>query len=167
MKGSIKVLLIVLISIGAGLGVLYWIANLFSPGSYPHAERYEINFSEKHVKEAIVIFKSEHTSYNVPAVTIQMQPSSDLVDHQTADPGYWFSVYFYDRKENKIFHCWTHTGNKLDETTFAFHAVNDGLDIGNWKKINNDLGYSENKRMKAKFEKEILEPIQSILERKK
>jgi hypothetical protein len=167
MKRSIKVLLIVLVSIGAGLGGLYWLATLFSPGSYANAEQYKINFSEKRVKEAIVIFKTENPAYNVPAVTIQKQPALDLVDHQSANPGYWFSVYFYDKNENKIFHCWTRKGHNFDETTFAFDAVNDGLDLGNWKDINDDPGYSENKRLKRKFEKEILEPIQNILERKK
>lgn len=47
-----KALIIILMVLG-GLFLIYKLADIFSPGSYGHAERYELDYPEEKVIEAI------------------------------------------------------------------------------------------------------------------
>lgn len=134
----------------------------FSPGSYPYAETYELNYSEEEVKAAINKFKQEHSEYIVPKVTINNEGSWDLPDGQSKEPSHWYGVYFYYKNENKIIFTWTRPAEK-GKTTFAFVSINNGLNLGNWKRINKDFSRSENEEEKKKFEERILKKIMEKL----
>lgn len=137
--------------------------NLLVAGSYPYAERYELNYSEDCVKEAISEFKREHSEYLVPEVTIDDSTFFPLVDEQTEKPDdHWYVVYFYYKPENKILYTWTRPAEK-GKTTFAFVSINDGLRIGNWKEVNHDFDTHNNKLQKKKFEDRILNGIKAKL----
>ncbi|MBN8786842.1 MAG: hypothetical protein J0I84_07120 [Terrimonas sp.] len=138
------------------------VACNLAPGSYPYAETYELSYSEEEVKTAINKFKQEHPEYIVPKVTINNQGSWDLPDGQSKEPTHWYGVYFYYRNENKIIFTWTRPAGK-NKTTFAFVSINDGLNLGNWKRINKDFSRSENKEEKKKFEERILNKIKEKL----
>ncbi|HAN00722.1 MAG TPA: hypothetical protein DCQ26_19180 [Marinilabiliales bacterium] len=135
----------------------------FAPGSYPYAEEYELNYSEEQLKTAINKFKEEYPEYIVPKVTINNQGSWDLPDGQSEEPAHWYGVYFYYKNENKIVFTWTRPAGK-DKTTFAFVSINDGLNLGNWKRINKDFSRSENKLQKEKFERLILNEIKKQIQ---
>jgi hypothetical protein len=134
----------------------------YAPGSYPHAEKYELNYTEEEVKTAIKKIKQEYPEYIVPKVTIDGKSNWDLIDEQSKEPSYWYIVYFYYPKENQIILAWTRP-NEKGKTTFAFVSVNDGLTLGNWKEINKDFGSLENKEEKKKFEERILKKIKEKL----
>lgn len=134
----------------------------FAPGSYPYAERYDLNYSEDKVKSAINQFKKEYPEYIVPKVTINNQGSLDLKDEPTVDPAHWYKFYFYYKNENKIIYTWTRPAGK-NRTIFAFVRVNYGLNLGSWKDINRDYRRSENIEEKKKFEERILNKIKGYL----
>lgn len=134
----------------------------FAPGSYPYAEKYELNYSEEEVKTAINKFKTENSEYLVPKVTIENQGTWDLIDEPTKNPVYWFKFYFYYKAENQILLTWTRPAGK-NKTIFAFVSINEGLNLGNWKDINKDFSSSLNKEEKVKFENRILKKIEQEL----
>lgn len=134
----------------------------FAPGSYPYAERYELNYSEDKVKSAINQFKKEYPEYIVPKVTINNQGALDLEDGPMVEPSHWYKFYFYYKDENKIINTWTRRAGK-NKTIFAFVRVNYGLNLGSWKDINRDFSRSENKEEKKKFEERILKKIKGYL----
>ena len=66
----------------------------FAPGSYPYAERYEINCSEFDLINAVEKFKRDNPEYLVPTQTQLNDGRSDENDHL-------YHVYFY-YKNDKI-----------------------------------------------------------------
>ncbi len=160
MQKRTKRLLIILTIFFVCLFGLYQLAGILAPGSYPYAEIYELNVPEENVIAAINQFKLENSEFVVPEITIDNKPAGNISDGQgTNDNSYWYSVYFYYSKENKIVKTWTRPEGKT-KTSFAFVGLNDGLDLGNWKFINNDFGFSDNSRIKKQFEERILSQIE-------
>lgn len=157
MKSSLRVLNILIVIL-----FLINISCSLAPGSYPYAEKYELNYSEEEVKTAINKFKTENSEYLVPKVTIENQGTWDLIDEPTKNPAYWFKFYFYYKAENQILLTWTRPAGK-NKTIFAFVSINEGLNLGNWKDINKDFSSSLNKEEKVKFENRILKKIQQEL----
>src|SRR4051812_1424765 len=86
---------------------LYGIACLFSPGSYPNAERYELNYPEENVIRAINKFKKEHPEYTVPKVDNPKMGAFEVEDGKSDSLDHWYSVYFYYKNENLILQTWT------------------------------------------------------------
>jgi hypothetical protein len=162
MNKNLKIItLIVLILIG--IFGFYKLIKLISPGSYPYAEIYELNFPEKKVIDAINKFKKLHPEMIVPKVTVEGRGSFDMTESEgRKENSHWYFIYFYYQKENQIVSTWTRSSQK-ESTSFAFVALNNGLNIGNWKDINNDFNSSENQQLKKDFEKRILEPVINIL----
>lgn len=133
-----------------------------APGSYPYAEKYELNYSEEDVKTAINKFKMDNSEYIVPKVTVNNEGAWNLTDEPTKNPAYWYKFYFYYEDENKILLTWTRPAGK-DKTTFAFVSINEGLNLGNWKDINKDFNSTVSKNEKLKFEERILKKIKQEL----
>lgn len=157
-----KWLLILLIGL-LGLFFFYKLAGSFAPGSYPYAEHYELDYPEEKVIAAINRLKMTDQSLIVPKVTIQGNGQWDLNDGKEKETEHWYSFYFYNREKNQIWFTWTRSSGR-NKTTFAFVAVNDGLDLGNWKDINKDFGFFENRKIKKSFEEIILKRVKANLE---
>lgn len=150
------------IIITAMIIMMYWLSNIFAPGSYPNAEKYELDYSEKQVIIAINKFKEENPEYKVPKTTIDNKIVSELIDGRDTTNGYWYFFYFYYKKENKIIFTWTRSSEK-NKTTFAFVSVNYGLNLGNWRDINKDLNFFKSQAEKKEFEERILKKIKERL----
>ena len=147
-----KTLIIILIVLG-GLFLLYTFADKFSPGSYEHAETYELNYPEDKVITAVKKLKDSDPTLVVPI---------NLQDGKESKDDHWYNLYFYDKKNDRILFTWTRRSGRTS-TTFAFVAVNNGLSLGNWKDVNNDFGHSENKEVIKDFEETILKKVKEIL----
>ena len=154
--------IIITIVILLSICLLYWLRQELSAGSYPNAEKYTFSDNEQAVKNAINEFKQNNKEYIIPKVSINNQGSLDLLDEPKGDPPHWFGFYFYYKNENKIVFTVIRAAGK-NKTEFFFVATNKGLNIGDWKDINNDFSSHENKIEKEKFEKEILKGIQNEL----
>lgn len=157
-----KTLIIILLVLG-GLFFLYKLADMFSPGSYGDAERYELDYPEEKVIEAINKLKEVDKDLVVPKVTIQNSGQWDLNDGKEKDADYWYKFYFYDKAKNQILFTWTRPSGP-NTTTFAFVSINNGLDIGHWEDINDDFGFFENKKIKKDFEETILKRVKDNLD---
>lgn len=138
----------------AGLLGLYFLSNLFAPGSYAHAEIYELNSSETEVITAINKLKTDNPDLIIPI---------DLKDGRHDSTDHWYHTYFYYKDKNEIIYCWTRSIDKT-KTTFAFVSVNTGLELGHWKTVNNDFGFYENQQIKNEFETRILQKLKSELD---
>jgi len=123
----------------------------FAPGSYPYAELYKINSTENELIELIRKYKLDNPQYNVP-------PQVNLIDGRTNKQDPWCHVYFFYKDKNEIVNAWVRDQGK-GKVVFALHAINKGLTLGNWKRINKDFGYSENSDAKAEFENRVLNKI--------
>lgn len=145
-----KYLLIALV-IGIAIAVFIYGARLFSPGSYPYAEEYELSVSESELISMIDTFKEENPQYKVPGQV-------GLSDERIGFNNLLYRVNLYYPQENQILFIWTRPFGK-QKTTLAFIAVNDGLTLGKWKYINKDFSSSDNREQKEKFEDRILNKI--------
>ncbi len=124
----------------------------FAPGSYPYAEIYEFEVSEDKLIEAINKFKIDNPDFCVPEyIGLTDGRSKNKTDH-------WYHIWFYSKKENQIIYTWIR-GDK-----FAFVSINEGVELGNWKRINKDFSRKENKIQKEKFEKSILNRIKEYIQ---
>ena len=124
--------------------------DMIAAGSYPYAERYDINLSEKEIIKRVEEFKKKYPEYAIPKTMKYINGRRNEKDH-------WYNVYFYDRKHNKIIKTWIR-GPVLGEktTTFAFVAVLDNYNLSKSKLINREYSSSENKKVIKYFEENIL-----------
>ena len=151
-------------AIAFSISCIYQFARMLAPGSYPFAEIYTIDAPEKEVLKAIEKFKFAHPDFIVPKVTINKNGSFDLSESEgRKENSHWYFNYFYYKKDNQIIFTWTRPSLEKNKTDFAFVSLNNGLDLGNWKDINDDFGYFENRDIKVKFEKLILNPVKESL----
>ena len=158
-----KKIFIGLLGLTLSIFLFYQLGKSFSPGSYPYAEIYEIKNSEMKVNEAIKTFKNLNPEYIVPEVNINNKGSFNLAESEgRKDNSQWNFNYFFYKNENEIIFTWTRT-NSNGNTDFAFVGVNKSLTLGNWKDINNDFGFFENRKEKEKFENRILKPIKNLI----
>lgn len=129
---------------------------VFAPGSYPYAERYELNCSESDLIDAIEKFKIENPQYNTPN-------HLQLTDGRSDNKDNWYHVYFSYKNEHEIIYTWV---QGLDKTTtiFAFVSISKGDTLGYWKNINDDFSDEENNLQKEKFERLILNKIKKSME---
>ena len=136
---------------------------MFDPGSYPHAEHYELNHPEDKVIEAINNLKTTDVKLIVPKVTIEGSGQWDLNDGKEKATDYWYKFYFYEKEANQILFTWTRPSGP-NTTTFAFVAINNGLDLGHWNYVNEDFGFLENRKIKKNFEETLLRRIKENLD---
>ena len=84
-----------------------------------------------------------------------------FTDGKRDEKDHWFHIWFYYSDRNIIVKSWIR-GNKI-----AFVGIGYGMDLSNYKEINKNFGFFENRAEKKKFEERILNPIKAILESKK
>jgi hypothetical protein len=138
--------------------LILWVSCTNIPGSFAYAERYSFQVSESRLITIVRKFRKLHTQFNLPIQTGVADGKIDSLDH-------WYHIYFYYPKEDQIVKAWIQGplegGNKA---TLALVAVNEGLQIPNWRYINKDFDYKENIKQKQLFEQRILAPIRRMIE---
>lgn len=137
--------------LGLLLFILKTIAPFFYSGAYPFSAIYEIDVKESLLKQKIKEFKENNPSYNTPE-------QCELTDHTDQSYNNLFRVYFYYKKENKIVTIWVSSGNK-NKSELGVVAINNGLDIGNWRTLNSDLDEDETQEELSLFENRILKQL--------
>lgn len=139
------------------IGYVY-LAKIFAPGSYANAEIYELSVSEPVLDSIVQDFKDENPQYKIPG-------ELELKDGRANPNDHWYHLYFYYKKENQIVYAWARAamGTKT-KTNIAFVGINEGLKLGNWKDINKDFGFFENRAQKKKFEERILNVLKEKIE---
>lgn len=133
--------------------------NIFSAGSHAYSETYEFSTSEAELIKAVETFKKNNPKYLIPKVTINQQGQHDLLDERMENGS--FSCYFFDPQKNRIYKTSIYD-DKL-KSKIRFTAINEGLNIGNWKDINKDFSYSDNEIIKKEFEEKFLNSIRKLV----
>jgi hypothetical protein len=151
----------ILISFGVlfGMYFLYVVAKMLGPGAYPNAEEYKIEMSKDHLLAAINDFKLNNPNYDVP-FTNGSQSERIVNDGPSTSNDKSYNVYFHYPEENKLVFVTLYGGTK--SSTVLLVGVNDGLILGNWKRVNEDIfpiNYFENKKVIKTFEERIMNKI--------
>ncbi len=151
--------LIILVIICAVGYAIYKFADFYSPGTFPNAETYSFELSEPELIKVINRFKESNKKYIPPS-------KYGLTDGKYNPEDHWYRLYFYYPETNEIIYAWTRVDTK-NSTILGFVRVNKGNQLGNWKDINRDFDYTENKNQKKKFNELILNTIREMISQKK
>ena len=127
------------------------IAPFFYSGAYPFAETYKLGIRDSLLIKQIQKFKQNNPIYIVPK-------QCELADHFDKSYNDLFIIFFYYKKENKIIRTWV---SHLDSNTsqLGIVSINSGLDIGNWKDLNDEIDENESNEEISKFENRILKKL--------
>lgn len=134
---------------------LYRLAELYSPGSYPNVEKYNLNLNENGIVNVINRFKEMNPKYVPPH-------DYGLKDGRKNKNDHWYGVYFYYPESKEILYVWLRPSSSTT-TTVGFVSVNKGNKLGHWKDINRDFDSAENLLQKRKFNELILDPIRKMI----
>ncbi|WP_026998140.1 hypothetical protein [Flectobacillus major] len=153
-----KNILPIIVSIALVTFCFYKLGSLFSPGSYPYAEVYEIGIRDSLLIERIKTFKINNPSYDISS-------KIGLADDILGQEKKWVMCYFYYKEENQIIATWV---RELDNNhcQFALVSVNNGIELGKWKYVNHDYGFFDSITERAKFEDRILKPLKVSYKRR-
>lgn len=143
---GIYILIIAVIIFG-----FYKLALAFSPSSYPNAEIYDLDFSQKEVLSAIEKVKKNEN---------KLTPVKDFFDSDSSDN---FNHIYFNLGKNTIL-TFTRQINK-NKTEFGFVSIRSYS--SEWKQINEDFSYIPNIKIKKKFEQDILKKVKFQLNKKK
>jgi hypothetical protein len=165
-KKKIIILFAVIIVLFFSWTGFFW--KIFScgiAGSYPCAETWSLNVSEKELIKIIEDIKKEHPELDPPNISY---PSSNKNE-------YWydFSFYYQDTKENV--YTWIRQNSDSSTTTIALVAIASHIDSqtpsinikNDRREINRDFNYFANKKEISKFKKQILNLIIQKINNKK
>lgn len=148
-----KKLIYVLAAIVIAALLLYYIASSFSPGSYANAKTYELKIAEGDLIKLIERFKEENPALNVPKEVL-------LEDHRN---NYWYVIYFYYPDKDEIVYTWTRSSG-ANNSILALVGVNEGLVLGNWKRINEELDHGESAAQIQMFEERVLRHLEKSIQ---
>ncbi len=131
------------------LFLFYQLGKALAPGNYAYSEQYELNYPEGKVIEAAEKVREKNVYLHIG----EGWEDKDSTDH-------WHHIYF--NFHNRMLLTWTRPNGK-NNTTFAFVSMQD--QNFQWKDLNNDFGFFENRKIKEALEVEILAKIKIELER--
>ncbi|MFT7072124.1 MAG: hypothetical protein ACJAX3_001098 [Patiriisocius sp.] len=136
-----------------------------SPGSYGRAEVYEFEIPEENLIKIIKEFKSDNSELDISSEDkLSSGKFPILRDGKEDSSNHWYKFYFYYPDKNQIIFTWTRAKSKMT-SSFGFVRVNEGLNLGNWKDVNNNFLWWKNTPMKNEFEERILKKIKEKLDR--
>jgi len=166
-------------------------------GSYPFAETWEINASEKEVIDAIIELKRENPNLQPPNQTelthgrdtgyvkewldeeklIMRKDSTYKIeahydsnsygDSTNSWTNYWYDIDFYYSDTKEIVHTWTRPNLDSTITTFAFVSLNEINKPNEYQFINRDFWYIPNKIQISKFKESFVDKIKDIINKKR
>jgi hypothetical protein len=145
--------IIIIVLLVAAVAFFLRIGYLIAPGNYPASENYLINTSQINFLSKIDSFKSRNVRYKVPSLVNKY----DSIRHS-------YNIYFYNYSKNQIIHIEIQRENK-NKSVIHLIGINEGLILGNWKTVNNDLTKSESELIFKDFEQNILDRLGIIYKR--
>lgn len=124
--------------------------DFFVSGSYGKAEYYDFAISTQSLIKEINEFKQNNPQYE----------TRSYLDGED-NSGNFYKVYFYLKDENALLYCVLVTGKerKSKNARLGFHYVESSNFSKDGRINSEDLTKEENKRIKEKFETEILSKI--------
>lgn len=157
----IRIIKIILSTLGL-LFVIYvvWVISFgynFTGDVYQDSEEYIVEQSKDDLINIIETFRSSNPSYKL----ITTNEEGEYIYYQDSNSSKHYNVYFYFKDIDLTIKCLLDYINE-DESRFSLYAVSKGVNFASWKTINTkELTRKENKEIKKKFEKEILDNLGS------
>lgn len=150
-EAKVKPLLIIILSI---LGIVIFIligaySGLVDGGSYPYAQQYKFEVNDPTLIRAIKDFKKDNPNFKVPE-DLSLPDSSD---------SYRYNFYLYYQDKSQLFHCFLMTADDSKGSSIYLDAVNNGLILGNWKRVNEDYDRDANLKIKKEFRERFLNKL--------
>ena len=93
--------------------------------------------------------------YNVPE-------DLPLLDGRRDNQDLWYHFYFFDSNRNQTIKTWVRSSGR-DKTNFALIGIYDPNFTERWRFVNKDFDKEVDKRVKERFEEDILNPVKNIL----
>ena len=127
-------------------------SGFLSAGSYPYSQTYKFYVSKDSLISAMRKFKEDNSTYKPPKEV-------GLIDGLDKN-GNFFNSWVYYPKQNKIvFYVILSNYDNIKSSYIWLISINDGLTLGHWRTINDDIGRSENLKQKELFRKQILDKL--------
>ncbi|HLU85068.1 MAG TPA: hypothetical protein VKZ45_06320 [Vicingaceae bacterium] len=157
-------------------------------GSYPFVEYWDIKATESEVIKAIVDLKKEKPNlqppnqneyffprkveYDLESPELKENAMAYLTDSIPFPPmtksntksDYWLFIDFYYADSKEIVHTWTRPDFDTTITTFAFVSLSNLNNRNDYRLINRDFWYLENKKQIWKFERTFVNEIKEKIE---
>ena len=151
MKKLYRNILIVIIAVIAFF-VLIIYSGILGAGSYPYSQTYKFPASKDSLVNAIKRFKKNNPTYD---------PSKEIGTTDGMDEnGNFYNCWIYCPEQKEIFFFVVLGDNdNIENSSIWLVSVNNGLSLGHWRTINDDIGRSENLKQKALFCGEILDKL--------
>lgn len=130
--------------------------NLFSAGSHAYSEKYTVNLSEKETIKKIKKIKGKDKDLQVPPF-LWVRDTIMLEDKFSENNNsFIFYIYFKERDQIATFYV---REKGSSQSIVGLDAVHNGLSLGNWKNVNEDLSENENKETIKLFEEKIISKL--------
>ena len=132
--------------------------NFFAVGSYPYAEYYKFDMTRDSLIRKMNQFKDENPQYKV----FTTDQDNNIVELSVGVESYGFWCVNYNIGNDSTILCVINMSDQIKEkpTYLGFVGFSTKKNFGNWKDINTkELSRKENKFIKKKFEKDILDKL--------
>jgi predicted PurR-regulated permease PerM len=144
MKQRIITVITVIVTVVA---LLYWLATLFSPGSYVNTPKYEFNISEQQFLEALDKEIEANPNLKVPT----------YLQSSAGKNGHWYFFNIYYQQSGEIAHCWVRNDISIpSKCTVALVSI--GSHSRYWHALE-DYNRSQKKKQLKRFEEVLLDKI--------
>jgi hypothetical protein len=151
-KRTNKFVFLIIIVLILNVLLVYFLAKLFSPGSYIETKKYDINLSQDILIKKIHRLKEIDSTLILPAKYDWNEGPRDKND-------YWYHIFFYNKKDKLVLNCWVRSKSKFS-STFAIVSTMD--DKQNWRELDKNMGTKEKNRILTFFENRIINKLKLI-----
>lgn len=125
------------------------LVSCFAPGSYPYAERYNVNLPDLELINRIISFKKTHPIYGKK---IQFYKDGRLNQNS-----HWFRFYFEEKSTKKLFQLLIRNGITNNTSIILFPSVH--IPGEGWKRINKDFKSVQNESLIEIVESRIIHQL--------
>jgi hypothetical protein len=150
-KKSLRNFLIVVVLIIAFLAIGIY-SGALSAGSYPYSENYKFPINEDSLISKIKKFKDNNPIFKVPKKVGLI----DSLDENKIFYNFWI---YYPQQNKIVFFIVESDYNDSHNSTLRLISINNGLTLGHWGTINDDIERSENLEEKKQFQTQILDKL--------
>jgi hypothetical protein len=151
MKKLYRNILIVIIAIIAFFVFIIY-SGILSAGSYPYSQTYKFPVNKDTLISRIRKFKENNPTYDPPK-------DAGLTDGMDENGNFYNCWVYYPQQNKIVFFVILGDNDNVGSSSIWLIRINDGLTLGHWGTINDNIGRSENLKQKELFRTEILDKL--------
>ena len=128
-------------------------------GSYPFVEPFTLLANEQEIIEAIKELSKTNPNFHPPENIPQITERDSSNEYS-----YWLNIKLYYPDTQEIVHTWTRPEKDKDYTTFSFFALSNYDHPTDYRLINRDFWFLENKREISRFKTTFVDEIKKQID---